>query len=66
MPQPPNSVNPSSRDGRGRREPSRDQQEDDLIGRDLEDRHATPRRYDEDDSSDPTMPSDESALNTKI
>ena len=39
-------------------------EEEDLIARTPSERHTTPRRYEE--NEDPTMPSDDSALNTKI
>lgn len=44
---------------------ARDQAADDVLRRSAEERYDTPRRHD-DDHDDPTMPSDDSTLNTKI
>jgi hypothetical protein len=44
---------------------AQEREADDVLNRDAEERYQTPRRYESDDR-DPTMPSDDSALNTKI
>jgi hypothetical protein len=41
-------------------------EDDDLIARNEEERHQTPRRYDERADEDAAMPSNDSTLNTKI
>jgi hypothetical protein len=44
----------------------RDQEDDDLIARNQKERHATPRRYDEDASDDAAMPANDATMKTKI
>jgi hypothetical protein len=44
--------------------PKRD--DDDLIARNRKERHDTPRRYEDEKTDDPAMPSDDSSLTTKI
>jgi len=44
---------------------AREADAEDVLNRSAEDRYETPRRY-ESDNNDPTMPADDSSLNTKI
>jgi hypothetical protein len=46
-------------------EGAREEDEEDVLNRSAEERYETPRRY-EGDEEDPTMPADDSTLNTKI
>ena len=39
---------------------------DDVLSRSAEERYETPRKYDEDEGRDSTMPANDSTLNTKI
>lgn len=59
----PDRMRDSARDGASTGVPDADE---DLIGRNREKRHETPRRYDEDADRDPAMPANDSSLNTKI
>lgn len=45
---------------------ARERDADDVLNRSVEERYDTPRNYDPDENRDPTMPSDDSSLNTKI
>lgn len=49
----------------GRRPDGGPEHDEDAINRNVEERYETPRKYEEGDT-DPTMPSDDSTLNTKI
>ena len=50
--------------GGGRQRPGADA--DDMLNRSTEERYDTPRRYEEEGDTDAAMPSNDSALNTKI
>ena len=45
---------------------ARESDADDVLNRNDEGRYETPRRYDEDEAGDATMPANDSTLNTKI
>ena len=51
--------------GRGTPETPPEREGEDVLNRSREERYDTPRRYEE-GHADPTMPSDDSTLNTKI
>jgi hypothetical protein len=59
----PDRMRDTGRDDRLRSVPPEDE---DLIGRNREKRHETPRRYDDDADRDAVMPANDSSLNTKI
>lgn len=44
----------------------RSDNKDDVIPREGEDPHTTPRQYDDADTDDPVMPTDDASLGTKI
>lgn len=45
---------------------ARESDADDVLNRNEEERDDTPRKYDEDEDRDATMPANDSTLNTKI
>jgi hypothetical protein len=52
--------------GKPERVENRDREDDDLTARNRKERHATPRRYDEDESEDAALPANDATMKTKI